>query len=473
VIRHKVLLDIRVAGATAHAGIPNDLRLLAKVLDRAESVDLGLLIHPDFQTRKFRGDVRANPVLAASRLIHGYGLQYGDARPKKGLLGRFVDAVRKEVGKRTPYEVAPVDKTLSDSIWRKYFPASLSHQDRLRISQLAIYVSALPENEIDRWRRQWRALDTAGFDFVIFPDLRFLKVAEGTIKIFRFHDVLPITAPDTFDKGAAPDRQFHLLEHGCNDSFIVCNSEPTRDQLVSLFPRLEARCAVIPCTMPDLAIWQSTEASLGRIVSSRSVTCNSVHPVSDQSVTDNQEYVLMVSTLEPRKNHLGAIEAFQRVRSRLGRDIKFIIVGAPGWKYSPIVKAIAEGIQTHSIIHLAEVSQNELAFLYQKAAAVLFPSFAEGFGYPPLEALQCGTPSVVSDIATLRWALKDAALFADPYDPDAIATQLLRLLHGTNEKLRAQLRSNGSKVLDAYSATSTSPQWEALFDRIKSGLAVN
>jgi glycosyltransferase involved in cell wall biosynthesis len=120
--------------------------------------------------------------------------------------------------------------------------------------------------------------------------------------------------------------------------------------------------------------------------------------------------------------------------------------------------------------YLTRVPQDELVSLYRQARAVLFPSFAEGFGFAPLEAMQCGTPAVVSDVPAHRWVLRDAVLYADPYDTAAIAQQLSLLLADRNQGgLGCELRAKAAKVLDRFSLSATSQQWLALFDKLRSG----
>ena len=467
---HRALIDIRVGGATEHAGIPQDCRLLVKTLGITNNVKLSVLIHPDFSVRKFRECVETTPTLAAALLLNGSGKQYGNDKARAGRgIRRLLRRLRSKMGERSPYPIRPVDGAMSDAVWRTYLSPTLSHQDRALLGKTDIFISAIPENRMQRWR-SWPMLKTSGFDFVIFPDLRSVTVSPGTTKIFRFHDALPIVASDMFQDRASVERQFKLLANGCRDSFLVCNSEPTRKQLLRLFPELEARSVVIPCTMPDFAVWKGSDIPLGRIVADRRAAhVGSRKPPVPPVLTEGQEFVLMVSTIEPRKNHLGAIDALDRVKRSLGRDIKLIIVGAPGWKDKPVLDEIARGVQGQSIIHLSRVPQEELVSLYQKASAVLFPSFAEGFGFAPLEAMQCGTPAVVSDVAAHRWVLGDAALYADPYDTAAIAHQLSLLLTDSNgEGLRRELRSKAANVLDRFTATTTSQQWSMLLDRLRS-----
>ena len=91
-----------------------------------------------------------------------------------------------------------------------------------------------------------------------------------------------------------------------------------------------------------------------------------------------------------------------------------MIVGSPGWKYEPILDAMRNLIERGELVHLEKVPSEEMRVLYTHAEAFVFPSNYEGFGFPPLEAMQCGAPVIASDIATHRWVLGDAALVLQP-----------------------------------------------------------
>ena len=177
-------------------------------------------------------------------------------------------------------------------------------------------------------------------------------------------------------------------------------------------------------------------------------------------------FLLAVSTLEPRKNYPGLVRAWERVASRMPA-LRLVIVGNGGWNEDAALAALRPHVVSGGIIHLEQVPADELDVLMRAAACLVFPSFNEGFGYPPLEALAAGTPSVVSDIPVLRWTLQNAALFADPYDPDHIAAQIERLVcDADRDALRAVLLRRQEEVLSRFGAASVGLQWAALLQEI-------
>jgi glycosyltransferase involved in cell wall biosynthesis len=175
----------------------------------------------------------------------------------------------------------------------------------------------------------------------------------------------------------------------------------------------------------------------------------------------------MVSTLEPRKNFPGAISAFAEFLRRSRQDIKLLIVGRRGWNYERTLDAIADGLQHGWIVHIENVPFPELIKLYQGAEALLFPSFGEGFGFPPLEAMQCGTPALVSDIAVHRWVMQDAVLYANPYDRNAIVDQLNNLLGPARSETLDRLKAKWPSVLERYSISNVSQRWLELLQKLK------
>jgi glycosyltransferase involved in cell wall biosynthesis len=128
-------------------------------------------------------------------------------------------------------------------------------------------------------------------------------------------------------------------------------------------------------------------------------------------------YVLTVATLEPRKNLATLLDAHARVAD----ELQLAIVGAEGWGEQP-------ELDRPGIIRLGFVSDDELARLYRGAAVVVYPSRFEGFGIPVVEAMACGSPVVASRHPSLDDACGDAALRADPEDPEAIVAGIRRAL---------------------------------------------
>jgi glycosyltransferase involved in cell wall biosynthesis len=125
-------------------------------------------------------------------------------------------------------------------------------------------------------------------------------------------------------------------------------------------------------------------------------------------------------------------------------------------------------VESGRILHLQNLPQDELQALMRGAACFAFPSFNEGFGYSPLEAMQEGAPCVVSDLPVFRWIFGDAAVYVDPYDTDAIATGIERVTcRPGSADLAAQLRARSTRVLDRFRPGTVSKSWESLLGNLR------
>ena len=149
-------------------------------------------------------------------------------------------------------------------------------------------------------------------------------------------------------------------------------------------------------------------------------------------------FLLFVGTLEPRKNLVRLVEAFDRADRK---GFKLVLAGGQGWYYSEIANRVAELGLENEVVMLGFVPEEELPMLYNAATAFVYPSIYEGFGMPLLESMACGTPTLTSDCSAMPEACGDAGLVVDPYNVDSIATGLQLLLD--DEGLRQSLRQRG------------------------------
>jgi glycosyltransferase involved in cell wall biosynthesis len=152
-----------------------------------------------------------------------------------------------------------------------------------------------------------------------------------------------------------------------------------------------------------------------------------------------ERFLLFVGTLEPRKNLPVLLQAYAAVRASLGMPL--VVVGGKGWLYDPIFAMVEElGLREH-VRFTGFVPQEDLALWYNAAAALVYPSLYEGFGFPPLEAMQCGTPVVTSNATSLPEVVGDAALTVNPTNVEALSEALETVVH--DQALRAELRERG------------------------------
>lgn len=137
------------------------------------------------------------------------------------------------------------------------------------------------------------------------------------------------------------------------------------------------------------------------------------------------QYVLMVGTIEPRKNHLNTLRAFER--SGVGKEMPLLLAGRPGWAYEAALRKARE-LETRGIVRVLDyVPEEDLPGLYAGAQAVLYPSITEGFGIPVIEALASGTAVLTGTAPALREVGGDQACYADPLDVDELAQRIREL----------------------------------------------
>ncbi|MDR0993526.1 MAG: glycosyltransferase family 4 protein [Verrucomicrobiota bacterium] len=147
-------------------------------------------------------------------------------------------------------------------------------------------------------------------------------------------------------------------------------------------------------------------------------------------------YLLMVGTIEPRKNIPFLVKVFEALQ---GFDGELVLVGGLGWKTGPTLRAMAESPQRDRIRLLRHVGDRELSALYAGASVFVFPSRYEGFGFPPLEAMGRGTPVVAARNSSLPEVLGEAPAWVDGFDVDTWAGTLRAVLEDPDRRERMRL----------------------------------
>jgi glycosyltransferase involved in cell wall biosynthesis len=217
-----------------------------------------------------------------------------------------------------------------------------------------------------------------------------------------------------------------VLESLGPEDFALCISESTKNDLRNYRPELEPdRIFVTPLGASDnFRLCTDTDA-LAAVK-------------KKYGIPPETEYVLSLCTLEPRKNLEQAIRCFARVvQQEHIKNLRMVLVGPKGWDYDRIFAASSETVSDY-VIFTDFVADEDLSPLYSGALAFIYLSLYEGFGLPPLEAMQCGTPVITSNTSSLPEVVGDAGKMFDPMDTEGICQALLDVYN--NPELRKTMR---------------------------------
>ncbi|MHB0858259.1 MAG: glycosyltransferase family 4 protein [Anaerolineae bacterium] len=293
-----------------------------------------------------------------------------------------------------------------------------------------------------------------------------VELFTGRVEIFHSPDfVLPPVA------GARTVLTVHDLSFM---RYPECSSPPLLAYLMGAVPRSVRRADMV------LADSESTRRDLIELLGTDPARVVVVYPgaedrfrpggdpVLDQAVLDRygiqSPYILGLGTLQPRKNFRRLIEAFDMVRRRDKVPHQLVIGGGKGWLYDDIFQMIERlGLQDR-VRMIGFVRDDDLPALYRRAAMFAFPSLYEGFGFPVLEAMGCGTPVVTSNTSSLPEAAGDAALLVPPEDVGALAESIGRLLQ--DQGLGADLREKGLRQVHRFTWRAAAEQLLEIYQRV-------
>jgi glycosyltransferase involved in cell wall biosynthesis len=177
------------------------------------------------------------------------------------------------------------------------------------------------------------------------------------------------------------------------------------------------------------------------------------------------DYILAVGSIQPRKNLVRLIAAYAYLRrTRAGDNLpRLVLVGKRAWLYRETLRAV-ESYKLHNFVTFTGyVSEADLPALYTGALCFVYPSYFEGFGLPPLEAMQCGTPVIAGDRTSLPEVVGAAGLLVNPFDERAIADAIGRLIDDIT--LRAHLRGAGLERARLFDWHKTARETVAVYER--------
>jgi glycosyltransferase involved in cell wall biosynthesis len=240
-----------------------------------------------------------------------------------------------------------------------------------------------------------------------------LLAAIARRRVITIHDLTYKRFPDLLQKETLHNLEAHMMREIALADAVICVSESTRDDLLHYYQVDAHRVHAIHSGVDVAAEGGGAPLNLPK------------------------RYILFVSTIEPRKNLGVLLDAFERLKKRGVYDGALVVVGRIGWKAEQFVPRLRE----REVHHLDYLEPRDLASVYRNAQIFVFPSIYEGFGFPLLEAMAYGVPSIAARSSSLPEIGGDAALYFDPRHSQELESAIERLLN--DRALRDTLIARG------------------------------
>jgi len=282
-----------------------------------------------------------------------------------------------------------------------------------------------------------------------------IPAAVGPKLVFTVHDLTVLSHPDCHTLANRVRTLASVADALARGATILAVSVTTRREALRLLALPVEKVEVLP------PILNPCFSARGDVHADEAAT---------QQLGIDDLFVLAVGSLEPRKNLERLLDAWMALPDRLRRTHQLVVVAADGWRQRSILRRLDRLKRTENVVRVGPLRDGELAALYRRARALVFPSLAEGFGLPVAEAMACGAPVVTSNSSSLPEVAGDAAILVDPEDVDAIAAAVAEALE--DEGLRRDLRERGYERSRSFSRDALMPRLLEIYRRAAQRLDV-
>lgn len=273
-------------------------------------------------------------------------------------------------------------------------------------------------------------------DFVLPPTHR------RTRRLLTVHDLSFVRVP----QAASPSLKAYLdrvvPRSVARADHILADSQATKDDLIALYDTPADKITVL---------LSGVDARFRRV---DDPTVRARYNISERP------YLFTVGTVQPRKNYSRLIRVLARLRAA-GHDLALVIAGGRGWLEDEMYATLRDTAMQPYVHLIGFAADADLPALYSHAFCTTFPSLYEGFGFPVLESMACGTPVVTSNVSSLPEVAGDAALQVDPYDEDAIYAALVELIESPS--LRETLITRGLVRAPQFTWANSAQQLQAIY----------
>jgi glycosyltransferase involved in cell wall biosynthesis len=274
-----------------------------------------------------------------------------------------------------------------------------------RLSMAAMRMSGLPRMDVMAGRP----------DVFFFPHFIFGALSRNCPRVVTFHDLSFERFPEFFSLKRRLWHNMHMRPkaQARRADRLVAVSHSTARDLTELYGISPNRISVVH---------SGVDASFRPLEAHNLSAFRRYHDLHGR-------FVLSLCTQEPRKNLIGVVRAFERIiQSGAHDDVQLVLAGPSGWLQSELRRAVRVSSARSRIRVIGPVERRERVLWYNAASLLAYPSFFEGFGFPPLEAMACGTPVVAAYHSSLPEVVGDAGILVDPFNINALASAMSEIL---------------------------------------------
>lgn len=273
--------------------------------------------------------------------------------------------------------------------------------------------------------------------------------------VVSIHDLSFEHLPETFHRRSRMQLRMTVRSSARRAAKILTLSDHTRRDIIATYGVEPSRITAIPLAAPGHFYPVEDTRELQRVRHTYGI---------------DGQYILSVGSIQPRKNLARLVQAYARIRASLRdkhaetKSPKLVLVGKQGWLYDETMRALEETKVANSVILTGYVPEADLPALYSGAICFVYPSYFEGFGLPPLEAMKCGAPVIVGDQTSLPEVVGDAGLIVDPFDVSSIAEAIEKLIN--DSVLRQELSVKGRKRAETFDWKKTAQQTLEIYQQV-------
>lgn len=295
------------------------------------------------------------------------------------------------------------------------------------------------------WYFNWPKIDKmlGGVDVFFMPNIIFGSVSRRAKLILTIHDLSFEYLPETF---SWKKRLWHIFVNPrklCQRAEkIITVSSSTKSDVINFY-RIRAE---------KVEVVRSAAADNYRVIDRNDPNFLEIRKKYDLPYY----FILYLGAMEPRKNIVGIIKAYNQLRRLKNPELdkyKLVIAGAEGWKSGKIISEIENSPFKKELLNIGFVETDEKPYLYNLASLFVYPSLFEGFGLPPLEAMNSGVSVITSNNSSLPEIAGSAGILIDPEKPDEIFRAMREAL--LNKNLRLELAKKGLKQAKKFSWQKT------------------